>query len=150
MEKLQKLVINDFIQMTERIANGKTNVLNFGLEEMKFYRGEIHMIKMVGDHPGIFISEMARGFNVTRAVVAKTVRKLEENGFLEKKEDDEDKKRFCLFLTEKGKMAYKLHNQYHQEYDRPLFAYLESLNDNELHIIQEFLKHAKALIENHF
>ncbi len=93
---------------------------------------------------------MARNFNVTRAVVAKTVRKLEEHGFLEKKEDDEDKKRFCLFLTEKGIMAYKLHNQYHQEYDRPLFAYLESLNDNELHIIQEFLKHANALIKNHF
>lgn len=150
MEKLQKLVISDFIQMTERIANGKTNILDFGLEEMQFYRGEIHMIKMVGDHPGIFISEMARNFNVTRAVVAKTVRKLEEHDFLEKKEDDKDKKRFCLFLTEKGEMAYKLHNQYHQEYDRPLFAYLESLNDNELHIIREFLKHANALIENHF
>ncbi|WP_312046818.1 MarR family winged helix-turn-helix transcriptional regulator [Anaerotignum sp.] len=150
MEKLQKLVISDFIQMTERIANGKTNILDFDLEEMQFYRGEIHMIKMVGDHPGIFISEMARNFNVTRAVVAKTVRKLEEHGFLEKKEDDKDKKRFCLFLTEKGEMAYKLHNQYHQEYDRPLFAYLESLNDNELHIIREFLKHANALIENHF
>ncbi len=150
MEKLQKLVISDFIQMTERIANGKTNILDFGLEEMQFYRGEIHMIKMVGDHPGIFISEMARNFNVTRAVVAKTVRKLEEHGFLEKKEDDKDKKRFCLFLTEKGEMAYMLHNQYHQEYDRPLFAYLESLNDNELHIIREFLKHANALIENHF
>ncbi|MFA9466189.1 MAG: MarR family winged helix-turn-helix transcriptional regulator [Velocimicrobium sp.] len=150
MEKLQKLVISDFIQMTERIANGKINILDFGLEEMQFYRGEIHMIKMVGDHPGIFISEMARGFNVTRAVVAKTVRKLEAHGFLEKKEDAEDKKRLCLFLTEKGEMAYKLHNQYHQEYDRPLFAYLESLNDNELHIIQEFLKHANALIKNHF
>jgi DNA-binding MarR family transcriptional regulator len=150
MEKLQKLVINDFIQMTERIANGKTNILDFGLEEMQFYRGEIHMIKMVGDHPGIFISEMARNFNVTRAVVAKTVRKLEKHGFLEKKEDVEDKKRLCLFLTEKGKMAYNLHTQYHQEYDRPLFDYLESLNDNELHIIQEFLKHANTLIENHF
>ncbi len=150
MEGLQKLVINDFIQMTERIANGKTNLLDFGLEEMTFYRGEIHMIKMIGDHPGIFISEMARNFNITRAVVAKTVRKLEERGFLEKKEDVEDKKRLCLFLTEKGELAYKLHNQYHQEYDRPLFAYLESLNENELHIIQGFLKHANALIENHF
>jgi DNA-binding MarR family transcriptional regulator len=104
----------------------------------------------IWDHPGVFISEMARSFNVTRAVVAKTVRKLEERGFLIKKEDPDDKKRLCLFLTEKGKRAYKLHNQYHQEYDRPLFAYLENLNDKELHTIQEFLKHANALIENHF
>lgn len=26
------------------IANGKTNVLDFGSDEMTFYRGEIHMI----------------------------------------------------------------------------------------------------------
>ncbi len=150
MEKLQMLVINDFIQMTERIANGKTNVLDFGSEEMTFYRGEIHMIKMIGDHPGMFISEIARSFNVTRAVVAKTVRKLEERGFLIKKEDVNDKKRLCLFLTEKGKNAYELHNQYHQEFDRPLFSYLETLNEMELHTIREFLKHANTLIENHF
>lgn len=150
MEKLQTIVINNFIQMTERIANGKTNVLDFGSEEMTFYRGEIHMIKMVGDHPGVFISEMARSFHVTRAVVAKTVRKLEERGFLIKKEDPEDKKRLCLFLTQKGEKAYQLHYQYHQEFDRPLFAYLESLNDEKLHTIEEFLKHANTLIENHF
>lgn len=71
--------------MTERIDNGKKNILDFDLEEMKFYRGELHMIKMIGDHPGIFISEMARNFNVTRAVVAKTVRKIEEHNFLEKR-----------------------------------------------------------------
>ncbi len=150
MEKLQTLVINDFIRMTEHIANGKTNVLDFGSEEMTFYRGEIHMIKMVGDHPGVFISEMARSFHVTRAVVAKTVRKLEERDFLIKKEDSQDKKRLCLFLTKKGKIAYELHHQYHQEFDRPLFVYLDGLNDQELHTIQEFLKHANALIENHF
>ncbi|SNS65189.1 DNA-binding transcriptional regulator, MarR family [Anaerovirgula multivorans] len=150
MSDLKNLVINDFIKMTERIANGKTNVLDFGSEDMTFYRGEIHMLKMVGDYPGIFISEMARNFNITRAVVAKTVRKLEKRGFLLKEEDREDKKRLCLFLTEKGKKVYELHHIYHQEFDRPLFAYLESLDEADLHIIQEFLKHANSLIENHF
>jgi DNA-binding MarR family transcriptional regulator len=150
LAKLQTLVINDFIKMTERIANGKTNILDFGSDEMTFYRGEIHMLKMTGDCPGIFISEMARNFNVTRAVVAKTVGKLERRGFLVKEEDLTDKKRLCLFLTEKGKEAYALHNEYHQKFDRPLFAYLESLSDDNLEIIQEFLKHANGLIENHF
>ncbi len=150
MEKLQTLIINDFIKMTEQIANGKTNVLDFGMEDMTFYRGEIHMIKMVGDCPGIFISEMARNFSVTRAVVAKTVRKLEERGFLTKEEDMQDKKRLRLFLTDKGKQAYELHQEYHQKFDRPLFAYLESLSDSDLRVIQEFLKHANSLIQNHF
>lgn len=150
MNKLSNQVINEFIKMTERIANGKTNVLEFAPEGMTFYRGEIHMIKMIGDHPGTFISEMARNFNVTRAVVAKTVGKLEENGFLKKEEDPQDKRRFCLFLTDKGLQAYELHNEYHQKYDRPLFEYLESLQEADLELIQEFLKYANQLIANHF
>jgi DNA-binding MarR family transcriptional regulator len=150
MSDKKTLVVNDFIRLTERIANGKMNVLNFGSEEMTFYRGEIHMIKMVGDYPGIFISEMARNFNVTRAVVAKTIHKLEERGLIRKEEDENDKKKLCLYLTEKGMEAHKLHHQYHKEFDSPLFDYLNRLNCDELELIQEFLKHANELIDNHF
>jgi DNA-binding MarR family transcriptional regulator len=150
MSETNKQIINEFITMTEKIANGKTNQLDFGEQDMQFYRGEIHMIKMIGDNPGIFISEMARNFNVTRAVVAKTVHKLELRDLLLKEEDKEDKKRLRLFLTDKGKKAYELHQKYHKQFDRPLFDYLEGLKENELSIIQEFLKHANHLVENHF
>lgn len=150
MNDKKTLVVNDFIQLTERVANGKTNVLNFGSEDMTFYRGEIHMIKMVGDYPGIFISEMARNFNITRAVVAKTIHKLEMRGFILKVEDENDKKRLCLYLTDKGKEAYKLHQEYHKKYDSSLFDYLDSLNSDELDLIQKFLKHANELVDHHY
>lgn len=143
-------IMNEFIHMTEKIANGKTNQLDFDEEDMQFYRGEIHMIKMIGDYPGIFISEMARNFNITRAVVAKTIHKLELRGLLVKVEDEEDKKRLRLFLTKKGERAYELHQNYHQQFDRPFFAYLEGLDEKELLVIQEFLKYANQLIENHY
>lgn len=150
ISNLRVSVRNDFINMTERIANGKSNVRDLGSEEMTFYRGEIHLIKMVGDYPGIFTSEVARNFNVTRAVISKTALKLESRGFLRKEADAEDKRRLRLFLTDKGTEAYQLHDAYHQEVDRPLFDYLDSLNHNELKTIEEFLKHANSLIENHF
>lgn len=150
MIEKNKQIINEFISMTEKIANGKTNQLDFKMDDMQFYRGEIHMIKMIGDNPGIFISEMARNFNVTRAVVAKTVHKLELREFLIKEEDEEDKKRLRLFLTDKGWQAYQLHQEYHKQFDRPLFDYLEGLNESERSIIQEFLKHTNNLIKNHF
>jgi DNA-binding MarR family transcriptional regulator len=150
MNELSNAIIDDFIKMTERVANGKTNVLDFGTAEMTFYRGEIHILKMVGDHPGIFISEMARNFKITRAVVAKTVKKLEKRGLLIKETDSEDKKRLRLYLTDKGRQAHALHNTYHQQYDQPLFSYLAELNDHDLQIIREFLKRANQLIENHF
>jgi DNA-binding MarR family transcriptional regulator len=150
MEKMQDTIIQDFIRLTEKIANGKVNILDFGSEDMTFYRGEIHMLKMIGDDPGIFSSEMARNFNITRAVVAKTVRKLEERGFIYKQDDKKDKKRYRLFLTEKGLQAYLKHQEYHKQTDKPLFDYLDSLSGKELKTVKDFLYHANVLIEKHF
>lgn len=149
MKREANEVINSFIQLTEKIANGKTNVLELG-EEMIFYRGEIHMLKLVGDQPGIYISEMARSFNITRAVVAKTVGKLAKRGMLTKEEDPHDKKRLRLFLTEKGQEAYRLHHEYHQSQDQAMFDFLDDLSNKELSVLKEFLGHAHQLIQNHF
>ncbi|AFA46831.1 MarR family winged helix-turn-helix transcriptional regulator [Acetobacterium woodii] len=142
-------VIDEYIKMVERIANGKTNILDFG-DDMVFYRGEIHMIKMIGDFPGIFMSEMARNFNITRAVVSKTIKKLEAKDIVFKQIDASDKKRICLYLTAKGKEAYLAHQNYHNHYDSPLFNYLDELEHEKLVVIEEFLKKANQLIENHF
>jgi DNA-binding MarR family transcriptional regulator len=143
-------ILETFISMTEKIANGKTNILDFGSEDMKFYRGEIHMIKMIGDNPGIFSSEMARRFGITRAVVYKTVLKLEKRALIKKIEDQEDKKRTKLYLTQEGLKAYEFHKQYHEEYDNALLDFLSKLSEEEKNLIYLFLKHADQLISNHF
>ncbi|GMQ59836.1 MarR family winged helix-turn-helix transcriptional regulator [Vallitalea sediminicola] len=143
-------VLESFISITEKIANGKTNILDFGSEDMKFYRGEIHMIKMIGDNPGIYSSEMARNFGITRAVVYKTVLKLEKRALIIKVNDEKDKKKTRLYLTEDGEKAYKAHEQYHNNFDTALFDFLDSLSDEELQLIQKFLSHSNKLIDNHF
>lgn len=150
MKENANKVIGDFIKMVEKIANGKTNILDFGSEDMRFYRGEVHMIKLIGDCPGVYISEMARNFNITRAVVSKTIMKLEKRGIVKKVEDEEDRKRLKLYLTSKGQVVYKLHHEYHQKHDKPLFEYVSSLDEEELKIVEDFLKKASDLIDNHF
>ncbi|MBU5425082.1 MarR family transcriptional regulator [Tissierella pigra] len=149
MEGLGNEVINAFITLTENIANSRTNVLDFGSEDMIFYRGEIHIIKMIGDYPGIFSSEIARRFGITRAVVHKTLLKLEEREFVIKEQDDEDRKRHKLFLTEKGQLAYEYHEKYHNLHDKALFDYVEGLPSDQLEAIKGFLEHANNLIQNH-
>ena len=149
MDNLPREVINAFISLTERVANSKTNVLNFGSEEMTFYRGEIHIIKIIGDYPGIFSSEIARRFGITRAVVHKTLLKLEERELVTKTQNDADKKRVPLFLTEKGRQAYRFHEEYLNRHDKALFEYVGSLSQLELEAVKKFLEHANNLIENH-
>ena len=146
----KNIVIERYIALIEKIANGKNNTLSFAGKDMTFYRGEIHIIKKIGDNPGIFSSEIARDMGITRAVIHKTLLKLEERGFVEKKEDTEDKKRKKLFLTKKGKAAYTAHEKYHQTYDKSFFDFIDSLNEQECSLINLFLEKANEMIANHF
>ncbi len=149
MGTLETEVINTFITLTENISNSRTNVLDFGSEDMTFYRGEIHIIKMIGDYPGIFSSEIARRFGITRAVVHKTLLKLEDRGFVNREPYNDDKKRQKLFLSEKGQLAYRYHEEYHNKYDKVLFDYVAELPNSQLEAIKGFLEHANNLIKNH-
>ncbi len=142
-------VIRSFIELNERIANSRTNVLDFGSEEMTFYRGEIHMLKMIGDFPGIHSAELARKFGITRPVVHKTLQKLTERDLICKEDDVEDKKRALLYLTDKGQTAYREHERYHDENDKALFAFLADMPGDKLAAINGFLNHAIGLIANH-
>lgn len=142
-------VVRSFIELTEQIANSKTNILDFGSEDMTFYRGEIHMIKMIGDFPGIYSAELARKFGITRPVVHTTLQKLSERELIIKEDDENDKKRYRLYLTEKGWTAYRFHQKYHEENDRTLFDYLSDMPGDQLASIKGFLDQAITLIYNH-
>lgn len=149
MKSKQQNVVTSFISLTEKIANSKTNVLDFGSTDMTFHRGEIHMIKMIGDFPEIYCSELARKLGITRAVVHRTIGILEKRDLITKVTDEQNKKRFNLLLTDKGQQAYQLHEEYHQTHDQALFNYLSELNSDELIAIEDFLSHATDLIDNH-
>ena len=146
----KNIVIERYIALIEKIANGKNNTISFAGKDMTFYRGEIHIIKKIGDNPGIFSSEIARDMGITRAVIHKTLLKLEERGFIEKEDDTEDKKRKKLFLTKRGKAAYTAHEKYHQTYDKSFFNFIDSLNEQECSLIDRFLEKANEMIANHF
>lgn len=142
-------ILESYIALIERIANGRNRLIDFG-EGMSFYRGEIHIIKRIGDNPGLFSAEVARSFNVTRAVIHKTLLKLEERGLVCKGEDRENQKRLPLYLTEEGQKAYRLHAEYHDREDRSFLQFLDELNDEEKGLVKEFLKRANEMIARHF
>ena len=139
-----------YISLVEKIANGTSKILHFAGEDMSFYRGEIHIIKKIGDSPGIFSSEIARSMGITRAVIHKTLLKLEKRNLIKKEDCEKDKKIKKLFLTEKGLAAAKAHEQYHDEHDKAFFDFLSSLNADKRHIIEQFLIRANEMIEHHF
>lgn len=102
-----------------------------------------------GDFPGIHSAELARRFGITRAVVHKTLQKLSDRGLIMKEDDCSDKKRFLLYLTEKGRAAYQFHEKYHKENDKALFDFLANMPGDKLAAIKGFLDCAIELVQNH-
>ncbi len=137
-----------FIQLAEKIANAKTLPLDMG-DGMVFYRGEIHIVKMIGNEPGISASEIARRIDVTRAVVHKTLLKLDEKGVVRKLADPLDGKRVLLYLTAEGELAYAAHERYHRQQDAAMNDFLGEISKKERHAIWRFLQHADSLLDRH-
>ncbi|WP_196594134.1 MarR family winged helix-turn-helix transcriptional regulator [Pectinatus sottacetonis] len=142
-------ISSQLVGLIETIANSKMKKMNFG-RGIILYRGEIHLIKVLGDYPGMFISEIARFFSVSRAVISKSIAKLEKHGFVEKKIDMDDKKRIRIFLTPLGKKAFLQHKIFHEEKDSYMFDYLKTLSPMALESISNFLDYAQKMVDHHF
>mgnify|MGYP001242671438 CR=1 FL=1 len=95
------------------------------------------------------ISEIAQRFNVTRAVISKTIKKLETRGFIIKEEVKADKKKLAVYLTKKGEKAYTAHQQFHLINDKEIFDYLDGLTERELYAVKEFINKAKKMTKEH-
>jgi len=145
----QEEIMGQFVRMIETIANSKMKKMDFG-EGIILFRGEIHLIKALGDIPGMFISEIARYFGVSRAVISKNILKLELRGYVKKVSDPNDLKRVQVFLTPLGEKAYHQHKIFHAAKDDYMFLYLKNLTSKELNSISSFLICAQKMINHHF
>jgi len=143
-------VFSLFQCLTSRIENGHPNILELGEDKDHFFRGEIHMLRMIGVDPGIHSSELARKFGVSRAVTAKTIQKLLKKGVIERLMDAQDQKIYDLYLTEKGRQVVEDHEAYHQQLDQELYKYVEHMKESDLKVITEFLEYANDLVKNHY
>lgn len=56
-------------------------------------------------HQGLSQDDLVREFRVDKGSVAKTLRQMEVSGFITRKEDPEDRRRYRIHLTDKGHAA---------------------------------------------
>ncbi len=113
------------------------------------YRREIHTLMLIYDNPDIHISEVGRHFNITKGAVSKTIRKLEEKGLLEKYPDESNHSRILSRLTPLGLEACRNHLTMHEELDKEIYDFMDSLSEHESDIVVSFLKIANNFADRH-
>ena len=101
------------------------------------YLDQIHILQKQKEH--VKVSDISDVLNLPRPGVTRTVKAMEEKGYLKKLSSEEDGRVTYITVTEKGK---KLWNKYDRDYYSRLAPYLETISneeaDNMIQTIEKF------------
>ncbi len=134
------------LRVFNKFAQNEKKPRCFGVDEL-LHPSEIHVVMLIGDNPGVHGSELARIAGVTRGAISQLITKLEKKGLVTKTEDLRNSLKRIPALTNKGKVAYYAHAQYHEEMDGDLYAYVQQLTDEHVTVIENFLHEIEKMAD---
>ncbi|MBT2668776.1 MarR family transcriptional regulator [Bacillus sp. ISL-4] len=126
------------------IARELDSISNIEFKEYDLTKGQYLYLVRICENPGIFQEKLAEMIKVDRTTAARAIKKLEINGFIEKKEDKHNKKIKKLFPTENGKNVYPFIKR---ENDYSNIVALEGFSEREVETIFTLLQRVRKNIE---
>ncbi|NYE07106.1 DNA-binding MarR family transcriptional regulator [Bacillus niacini] len=126
------------------IARALDSISNIEFKEFELTKGQYLYLVRICENPGIIQEKVAELIKVDRTTAARAIQKLEMNGFIEKKDDQHNKKIKKLFPTEKGENVYpfiKSENDYSNS------VALEGFSEEEVDTIFNLLQRVRKNIE---
>ena len=93
---------------------------------------DFHIIEAIGTKEPKSMSSVAKLMNVTTGTLTKAMDGLTEKEYVIRERSKQDKRVVWVYLTEKGKAAYKHHEEFHW---RMISHIKEGLNDKELPVL---------------
>ena len=79
---------------------------------------QVGYVGYVCRHPGVSQEELAKTLQIDKGAVAKSVKRLVESGFVEKRRNEDDRRAYRLFPTEKAKETMRLGDEYIDKFNR--------------------------------
>lgn len=119
------------------IARALDSISNIEFKELNMTKGQYLYLIRIFEHPGIIQEKVAEMLMVDRTTAARAVQKLEQQGFIEKRDDATNKKIKKLYVTEKGAHVYpylKRENDYSDA------VALEGFNADEKKLLEKMLE----------
>ncbi|MFK9119717.1 MarR family transcriptional regulator [Peribacillus castrilensis] len=126
------------------IARALDSISNIEFKEHDLTKGQYLYLVRICENPGIIQEKLAEMIKVDRTTAARAIKKLEINGFIEKKEDKHNKKIKKLFPTEKGKNVYPFIKR---ENDYSNIVALEGFSEREVETISDFLQRVRKNVD---
>ncbi|QIZ08265.1 winged helix-turn-helix transcriptional regulator [Priestia megaterium] len=126
------------------IARALDSISNIEFKEYDLTKGQYVYLVRICENPGIIQEKLAEMIKVDRTTAARAIKKLEMNGFIEKKDDKHNKKIKKLFPTEKGKNVYPFIKR---ENDFSNIVALKGFSEKETETIFNLLQRVRRNVE---
>ena len=92
----------DILRQIGTIARALDSIANIKCKEIQLNRGQYLYLVRIKENPGIISDHLAGMLNVDRTTTARSIKKLEDNGLIKRKNDQKNKKIKRLFVTDRG------------------------------------------------
>ncbi|ALP38802.1 MarR family transcriptional regulator [Paenibacillus sp. IHB B 3084] len=135
--------MKDVLREIGMIARALDSISNIEFKEYDLTKGQYLYLVRICENPGIIQEKLAEMIKVDRTTASRAIKKLVINGFIEKKEDNHNKKIKKLFPTEKGNNVYpfiKRENDYSNN------VALEGFSEREVETIFNLLQRVRENI----
>ncbi|MGW8460852.1 MarR family winged helix-turn-helix transcriptional regulator [Bacillus atrophaeus] len=126
------------------IARALDSISNIEFKEYNLTKGQYLYLVRICENPGIIQEKLAEMIKVDRTTAARAIKKLEMNGFIEKVDDEHNKKIKKLFPTEKGKNVFPVIKR---ENDHSNSVALAGFSEREAETILHLLQRIRKNIE---
>lgn len=97
---------------------------------------DMHVIEAIDMEEARNMSSVARSLGVTTGTLTIAVNSLVKKGYVERARSEEDRRVVLVSLSEKGKMAYLHHRQFHEQM---IEAIVEELSEEEQAVLEKAL-----------
>jgi DNA-binding MarR family transcriptional regulator len=140
----RRFIMKEILREIGMIARALESISNIEFKEYDLTKGQYLYLVRIYENPGIIQEKLAETIKVDRTTAARAIKKLEMNGFIEKREDPNNQKIRKLFPTEKGIKVYpfiKRENDYSNQ------VALAGFSENEVETIFHLLQRVRKNVE---
>ena len=140
----------DFGKMLRSILSNVNSYIGLNVEKHGIRQGQYEYFLLICRSPGINQLELSRLKNVGKASVTKALKILEDDGFINRYTDENDRRNILCHATEKGEAIVEDLIRVKQNAERKLFA---GFNEKDQEFFYEYLskfhKNSADLISDH-
>lgn len=137
-------IMKEILREIGMIARALDSISNIEFKEHDLTKGQYLYLVRICENPGIIQEKLAEMIKADRTTAARAVKKLEMNGFIEKKDDLLNKKIKKLFPTKKGENVYPFIIRENKHSNRIALA---GFSEEEMDIISELLQRVRKNVE---